>query len=130
MLVPINISDIQLQNERNMVSESIPTQSRFNSSMHSLLQCYNENKPEILKHIARRIGEKWRALARELGIQSGTLDIIEDKYPNDLQERIYKVLETFDNENSGEGKVIKLCKALREIKRIDLAKKVEKFVNI
>jgi hypothetical protein len=73
------------------------------------------------------IGRAWRDFGRHLTFTESELDEIEEKYPKDLKSRITMILELgeqrFERKDFGHY----LCRALSDIRRNDLRKKIERI---
>ncbi|XP_022091405.1 NACHT, LRR and PYD domains-containing protein 3-like [Acanthaster planci] len=87
-------------------------------------QCVNET---ILHKMAEKLGRNWKALAIYLGITSSEVDAIVGDIPNDTVHQGFNMLVKWTQSQSLSVKdqMTKLCTALTDIKRVDIANMVQ-----
>lgn len=92
----------------------------------------SEKYASIRKLIATNIGQEYRNFARELNISEPILDELNLKYPNDLQSRLYKILDIFEQNSKNSSFSQRLCQinyALEGCRRKDLCRQIRQILN-
>lgn len=81
---------------------------------------FERNKQRIYKIIATEIGKKWKDFGRELGIIEGMLDGLD----GNINERVYKIFQEFEDNCPPYERSAKINDALIECRRKDLSRKI------
>lgn len=89
-----------------------------------LQNSFDRHKHRVYKLVADEIGKKCRDLGRELNVPEGEMDRIQGRYRDDIHSQMYAIFELFESRVDCTDKSSRLCDALREIRRTDLAKRV------
>ena len=77
----------------------------------------------VLRTVSEEVGHCWKNLARELNLNRGRIEIISEEEEDD-QERCYKALERWCQENGKEATIRKLMLALNKSGLADVNKNV------
>ncbi|XP_017844152.2 fas-associated death domain protein [Drosophila busckii] len=90
-----------------------------------------EKRSAVYKKISQELGRSWRELGRRLDISEGTMDDIEQRFPNDLKSRILRLLQLFEDDECNDPRqlLVQLCRGLGECGRNDLRRKVEQIMS-
>ena len=78
---------------------------------------------DVLRIVSEEVGHCWKNLARVLSLSTGRIDMISVDEEND-QERCYKALERWCQENGEEATIRKLMLALNKSGLAEVNKKV------
>lgn len=86
------------------------------------LHVFDRSRIAIYSRIAENIGRKWRDLGRELDVDEGALDRIEEEHRNgNTADKVYAVFARFGERTLGAGRQVQaLSNALRMVRRRDL----------
>lgn len=106
-------SNIEFQRSFSSQQPTIPLQSSF-----------EHHKNRVYKTVADEIGKKWNELGRELSVREGEMDRIQERYRDDIHSKMYAIFELFESRTDCSDRSSRLCEALREVRRTDLAKRV------
>ena len=82
----------------------------------------------VLRTVSENVGHCWKTLARELNLNSGRIDMISCEEEDD-QERCYKALERWCQENGEEATIRKLMLVLNKLGFADVNKNVMNCLN-
>ena len=83
----------------------------------------------MLRTVSEKVGYCWKNLARELSLNSGRIETISAEEEDD-QERCYKALERWCQENGEEATIRKLMLALNKSGLADVNKNVMDCLNL
>ena len=78
---------------------------------------------EVLRTVSDEVGHCWKNLARELNLNWGRIEMISDEEKDD-QERCYKALQRWCQENGEEASIRKLMLVLNKLGLADVNKNV------
>lgn len=78
---------------------------------------------EVLRTVSEEVGHCWKNLARELNLNRGRIEMISEEEEDD-QERCYKALERWCQENGEEATIRKLMLVLNKLGLADVNKNV------
>ena len=84
---------------------------------------------EVLRTVSEEVGHCWKNLARELNLNRGRIDMISVEEEDD-QERCYKALERWCEENGEEATIRKLMLVLNKLGLADVNKNVMDCLNL
>lgn len=79
--------------------------------------------------MSEEVGHCWKNLARELNLNRGRIEMISEEEEND-QERCYKTLERWCQENGEEATIRKLMLVLNKLGLADVNKNVMDCLNL
>ena len=110
---------------------------KFRLYMHFFLLCLGRNavsRPliannDVLRTVSEEVGHCWKNLARELNLNRGRIKTISVEEEDD-QERCYKALERWCEENGEEATIRKLMLALNKSGLADVNKNVMNCLNL
>ena len=84
---------------------------------------------EVLRTVSEEVGHCWKNLARELNLNRGRIEMISEEEEDD-QERCYKALERWCQENGEEATIRKLMLVLNKLGLADVNKNVMDCLNL
>ena len=84
---------------------------------------------DVLSIVKEEVGHGWKNLARELNFNRGEIEMISLEGEED-QERCYKVLERWCQDNGEEAKIRELMLALNKSGLADVNKNVINCLNL
>lgn len=83
----------------------------------------------VLRTVSEEVGHCWKNVARELKLNRGRIEMISCEEEDD-QERCYKALERWCQENGEEATIRKLMLVLNKIGLADVNKNVMNCLNL
>lgn len=102
--------------------------TKYQQSNESLKQ-FQQQKAKIYNHIANEMEWQWKDLGRELELSESTLVNFESKFNKDIKSITHQILLNAEEKFQDEI-VVRLCEALKNARRGDLAKFVKRTLNI
>ncbi|XP_029170874.1 fas-associated death domain protein [Nylanderia fulva] len=116
------LSTVERAESLNQITQHCPGQEERNINKRKWLQ------QRVLLQLKDRLGRSWRDVARYLDIRECEIDVVEKKYPFDMKEQCYEILQIYISQSDTERWAINLIRALEKGRRRDLKELVEELV--
>ncbi|XP_058121995.1 fas-associated death domain protein [Anopheles ziemanni] len=128
------LEDLRQRDRRSLLEKEVEKIKLAEQSTVSAFHGkYLQQREAIYSLLQNQVGKEWRVFGRYLNIAEAELDEINERHRNDLKSRIYEMLigvEQKLGESSGEQFISTLTKALENIRRKDLKRKVENMLDV
>ncbi|CAL1675995.1 unnamed protein product [Lasius platythorax] len=120
---------------QSTTERSAESLSQITQTLHCCLEQEERNnnrrkllQQTVLLQLKDRLGRSWRDVARHLDIRECEIDAVQSKYPYNLKEQSYEILQIYISQSDKEQWAINLIRALEKGRRRDLKEFVEELV--